>query len=247
VVDWDKRYERILKYQQTSSLAAQVGHYNAAKAVAEHEYQAADAAAGVRSQASLTPEQESKAWTTIAHQYSDRWGTFDRRFVDITPMGAAATVNGTIRHSMPATLINAYNQSISYFSAAAGDEYLSSYLMTMGNSDAQTRQASLAALNRIIGGGTLAPERQGFLVHGPGVGAAVGILSPEEFGKVVADPSQFNKLTHDQQATVSVVGQAPAKVEVYDGNGRRVGLSLVKAPGAVQVRVVAGGFTIVRR
>jgi hypothetical protein len=51
----------------------------------------------------------------------------------------------------------------------------------------------------------------------------------------------------DQQATVSVVGQAPAKVEVYDGIGRRVSLSLVKAPGAVQVNVVAGGFTIVRR
>jgi len=217
VVDWDKRYERILKYQQTSSLAAQVGHYNAAKAVAEHEYQAADAAAGVRSQASLTPEQESKAWTTIAHQYSDRWGTFDRRFVDITPMGAAATVNGTIRHSMPATLINAYNQSISYFSAAAGDEYLSSYLMTMGNSDAQTRQASLAALNRIIGGGTLAPERQGFLVHGPGVGAAVGILSPEEFGKVVADPSQFNKLIHEQQATF--IQHAQEVVDAYEQRG----------------------------
>ena len=53
--------------------------------------------------------------------------------------------------------------------------------------------------------------------------------------------------TTDQQATVSVVGTAPAKVEVYDGRGRRVGLSLVKAPGAVQVPVVAGGFTIVRR
>ena len=53
--------------------------------------------------------------------------------------------------------------------------------------------------------------------------------------------------TTDQQATVSVVGKAPAKVEVYDGRGRRVGLSLVKAPGAVQVAVVAGGFTIVRR
>ena len=53
--------------------------------------------------------------------------------------------------------------------------------------------------------------------------------------------------TTEQQATVSVVGKAPAKVEVYDGRGRRVGRSLVKAPGAVQVRVVAGGFTIVRR
>jgi hypothetical protein len=53
--------------------------------------------------------------------------------------------------------------------------------------------------------------------------------------------------TTDQQATVSVVGKAPAKVEVYDGKGRRVALSLVKAPGAVQVAVVAGGFTIVRR
>jgi hypothetical protein len=53
--------------------------------------------------------------------------------------------------------------------------------------------------------------------------------------------------TDDQQVTVSVVGKAPAKVEVYDGSGRRVSLSLVKAPGAVQTRVVAGGFTIVRR
>jgi hypothetical protein len=53
--------------------------------------------------------------------------------------------------------------------------------------------------------------------------------------------------TTDQQATVTVVGKAPAKVEVYDGTGHRVGLSLVKAPGAVQTRVVAGGFTIVRR
>ena len=34
---------------------------------------------------------------------------------------------------------------------------------------------------------------------------------------------------------MSVAGKAPAKVEVYDGSGRRVGLSLVKAPGAVQV------------
>jgi hypothetical protein len=53
--------------------------------------------------------------------------------------------------------------------------------------------------------------------------------------------------TTDQQATVTVVGKAPAKVEVYDGRGRRVSLSLVKAPGAVEARVVAGGFTIVRR
>jgi hypothetical protein len=44
-----------------------------------------------------------------------------------------------------------------------------------------------------------------------------------------------------------VVGKAPAKVEVYDGSGHRVSLSLVKAPGAVQTRVVPGGFTIVRR
>jgi hypothetical protein len=53
--------------------------------------------------------------------------------------------------------------------------------------------------------------------------------------------------TDDQQATVSVVGKAPAKIEVYDGMGRRVGLSIVRAPGAVEVSVVAGGFTIVRR
>jgi hypothetical protein len=53
--------------------------------------------------------------------------------------------------------------------------------------------------------------------------------------------------TDDQQATVSVVGKAPAKVEVYDGNGHRVSLSLVKVPGAVPVRVVPGGFSIVRR
>ncbi len=69
---------------------------------------------------------------------------------------------------------------------------------------------------------------------------------------VLAGPSHGTALlrsaaTDDQQATVSVVGKAPAKVEVYDGRGRRVGLSLVKAPGAVQVPVVAGGFTIVRR
>lgn len=53
--------------------------------------------------------------------------------------------------------------------------------------------------------------------------------------------------TTDQDATVSVVGSSPAKVEVYDGQGRRVAMSLVKEPGAVQTRVVAGGFTIVRR
>ena len=54
-------------------------------------------------------------------------------------------------------------------------------------------------------------------------------------------------MPHDKGYTVTVVGKAPAKVEVYDGRGHRVGLSLVKAPGTVQVRVVAGGFTIVRR
>jgi hypothetical protein len=53
--------------------------------------------------------------------------------------------------------------------------------------------------------------------------------------------------TVPQDATVSVVGTSPAKVEVYDGQGRRVAMSLVKEPGAVQVTVVAGGFTIVRR
>jgi hypothetical protein len=46
---------------------------------------------------------------------------------------------------------------------------------------------------------------------------------------------------------VSVVGKAPAKVEVYDGMGHRVQMSLVKQSGPVSVRVVAGGFTIVRR
>jgi hypothetical protein len=53
--------------------------------------------------------------------------------------------------------------------------------------------------------------------------------------------------TTEQPATVTVVGKATAKVEVYDGQGRRVSLSLVMAPGAVQTRVLTGGFTIVRR
>jgi hypothetical protein len=51
----------------------------------------------------------------------------------------------------------------------------------------------------------------------------------------------------DRHTTVSVPGGAPATVEVYDGLGGLVARSTAKAAGAVPVRVVAGGFTIVRR
>jgi hypothetical protein len=69
---------------------------------------------------------------------------------------------------------------------------------------------------------------------------------------VLAGPNHGTALlrsaaTTEQPATVSVVGKAPAKVEVYDGRGRRVSASVVRTPGSVQTRVVAGGFTIVRR
>jgi hypothetical protein len=51
----------------------------------------------------------------------------------------------------------------------------------------------------------------------------------------------------DRHTAVSVPGTGPATVEVYDGLGGLVASSAAKAAGAVPVRVVAGGFTIVRR
>ncbi len=53
--------------------------------------------------------------------------------------------------------------------------------------------------------------------------------------------------TTDQQTTVDVPGTSPARVEVYDGRGRRVSHAVVRTGGAVNVVVVAGGFTVVRR
>ena len=53
--------------------------------------------------------------------------------------------------------------------------------------------------------------------------------------------------TGDQRTTVSVPGSGSATVEAYDGLGRLVGSSTARAAGALPVRVIAGGFTIVRR
>ncbi len=53
--------------------------------------------------------------------------------------------------------------------------------------------------------------------------------------------------TGDQRTTVSVPGSGPATVEVYDGLGRLVRSSTARAAGDLPVRVLAGGFTIVRR
>lgn len=51
----------------------------------------------------------------------------------------------------------------------------------------------------------------------------------------------------ERHTTVSVPGSGPATIEVYDGLGVLVSSSTSKAAGALPVRVVAGGFTIVRR
>jgi hypothetical protein len=51
----------------------------------------------------------------------------------------------------------------------------------------------------------------------------------------------------DRHTTVSVPGSGTATIEVYDGLGTLVARSTSKAAGAVPVRVVAGGFTTVRR
>jgi hypothetical protein len=51
----------------------------------------------------------------------------------------------------------------------------------------------------------------------------------------------------DRQTTVSVPGTGAATVEMYDGSGRLVRRSTSRAAAAVPVRVVAGGFTVVRR
>ena len=51
----------------------------------------------------------------------------------------------------------------------------------------------------------------------------------------------------ERHTTVSVPGSGPATIEVYDGLGALVARTTSRAAGAVPVRVVAGGFTIVRR
>ena len=54
--------------------------------------------------------------------------------------------------------------------------------------------------------------------------------------------------TGDQRTTVSVPGSGSATVEAYDGLGRLISrFSTARAAGALPVRVIAGGFTIVRR
>ncbi len=50
-----------------------------------------------------------------------------------------------------------------------------------------------------------------------------------------------------QETTVSVPGTGPARVDVYDGRGRRVSHAIVRTAGPVPVQVVVGGFTVVRR
>ena len=233
-VDWNKRYERLLGFQQMSSVAAAVGRQNAAASQAEHDFPAPDASsmAHVRERPAMTPEQEAKAWKTMAHQYADEWGKLDRRFSDITPMGATAAVNGTIRHSLPSTLINAYNQSINYFAAAAGDPYLSAYILAMGNNDAQQRQATLAALNRIIGGGVIADVTT---VRGTDIPALARsgpelTLSPEQFGEVVANPSAFNNLARGQQELF--ISQAQRVVQAYKARGGQAD-AVERAMGAI--------------
>lgn len=177
-----------------------------------------EAPASAAAQPALTPEQQAKAERVVIKQFQDQWGRISKRFIDITPMGTMANAEGLTTHTKTVALQNAYNTVLSQFAQISGDEYLGSYILSMGLSSTQQRQATLAALTRIISGGPLAEAPQ------PGIsarGAAMpqGQVSPEEFGQLVMDPSKFKDLNYFQQQ--DFIAKAQNVVSEYGKRGQQ--------------------------
>src|SRR6185436_12336627 len=136
----------------------------------------------------------------------------DPTFAQVTPMGAVVNTGSMTADGRYIALQNAWNQTIQTFAAASGNEYLGAYINAMGLNNDQQRQATLAALTKIITGGTT--QEVGPVLARTGGGRTV--LTPEQFAEVVSNPAQFKDLAAAQQEAFIQHAQ-----EVVDSYGKR--------------------------